>query len=129
MNFYPSFFMTKTIHRNKSKLDMLSIFFFFFFSFVSSESIARESKIHSYGKSFNGFAARLLPHEVERLQGMCVFICIILQKTYSFFGSITLRKLELETTQLFDNSDTKNTLQMLMALVCTCRGRECGVGV
>ncbi|KAG8648665.1 subtilisin-like protease SBT4.15 [Manihot esculenta] len=46
---------------------MLSIFFFFF-SFVSSESIARESKIHSYGKSFNGFAARLLPHEVERLQ-------------------------------------------------------------
>ncbi|KAF8403248.1 hypothetical protein HHK36_011349 [Tetracentron sinense] len=33
-----------------------------------SEKIARESRIHSYGKSFSGFAARLLPHEAERLK-------------------------------------------------------------
>ncbi|EEF28836.1 subtilisin-like protease SBT4.15 [Ricinus communis] len=34
---------------------------------VGDESIARESKIYSYGRSFNGFVARLLPHEVNRL--------------------------------------------------------------
>lgn len=32
-----------------------------------SEEVARESKIYSYGKSFNGFVARLLPGEVERI--------------------------------------------------------------
>ncbi|KAL0333462.1 UNVERIFIED_CONTAM: Subtilisin-like protease SBT4.15 [Sesamum angustifolium] len=34
---------------------------------IFSETIARNSKIHSYGRSFNGFAARLLPHEARRL--------------------------------------------------------------
>ncbi|KAH7512134.1 hypothetical protein FEM48_Zijuj12G0058300 [Ziziphus jujuba var. spinosa] len=34
---------------------------------IGDEKIARESKIHSYGKSFNGFAARLLPHEAKKL--------------------------------------------------------------
>ncbi|KAL6514332.1 hypothetical protein OROHE_019074 [Orobanche hederae] len=34
---------------------------------IGDETIARNSKIHSYGKSFNGFAARLLPHEAELL--------------------------------------------------------------
>lgn len=34
---------------------------------IGSEKIARESKIYSYGKSFNGFAARLLPHEATKL--------------------------------------------------------------
>jgi len=40
-----------------------------FYLFYFSMQLARESKIHSYGKSFNGFVARLLPHEAERLQG------------------------------------------------------------
>ncbi|THG12970.1 hypothetical protein TEA_026328 [Camellia sinensis var. sinensis] len=31
------------------------------------EMIAKESKIHSYGRSFNGFVAKLLPHEATRL--------------------------------------------------------------
>ncbi|KAF8020722.1 hypothetical protein BT93_G1224 [Corymbia citriodora subsp. variegata] len=31
------------------------------------EDKARQAKIYSYGKSFNGFAARLLPHEVQKL--------------------------------------------------------------
>ncbi|KAK7396662.1 hypothetical protein VNO78_17818 [Psophocarpus tetragonolobus] len=35
---------------------------------IEDKQLARESKIHSYGKSFNGFVARLLPHEAERLQ-------------------------------------------------------------
>ncbi|XP_014495019.2 subtilisin-like protease SBT4.15 [Vigna radiata var. radiata] len=35
---------------------------------MGNEQLARTSKIHSYGKSFNGFVARLLPHEAERLQ-------------------------------------------------------------
>lgn len=38
-------------------------------SFSFSKKLARESKIHSYGKSFNGFVARLLPHEAEKLLG------------------------------------------------------------
>uniref|UniRef100_I1JPZ7 Subtilisin-like protease n=2 Tax=Glycine max TaxID=3847 RepID=I1JPZ7_SOYBN len=35
---------------------------------IGDKQLARESKIHSYGKSFNGFVARLLPHEAEKLQ-------------------------------------------------------------
>ncbi|KAF8397859.1 hypothetical protein HHK36_016784 [Tetracentron sinense] len=34
---------------------------------IGDENIARESRIHSYGRSFNGFVARLLPHEAKRL--------------------------------------------------------------
>ncbi|XP_022143781.1 subtilisin-like protease SBT4.15 [Momordica charantia] len=34
---------------------------------IGDEKTARESKIHSYGKSFNGFAARLLPHEADKI--------------------------------------------------------------
>ncbi|GMI80908.1 hypothetical protein like AT5G03620 [Hibiscus trionum] len=34
---------------------------------IGDEKIARESKIYSYGKSINGFAARLLPDEAKRL--------------------------------------------------------------
>ncbi|XP_027066385.2 subtilisin-like protease SBT4.15 [Coffea arabica] len=34
---------------------------------IGNERIARESKIHSYGRSFNGFVARLLPHEAKSL--------------------------------------------------------------
>ncbi|KAK7378778.1 hypothetical protein VNO80_04225 [Phaseolus coccineus] len=35
---------------------------------IGNKQLARKSKIHSYGKSFNGFVARLLPHEAERLK-------------------------------------------------------------
>ncbi|OWM82514.1 hypothetical protein CDL15_Pgr002089 [Punica granatum] len=34
---------------------------------IGDAHVARSSIIHSYRKSFNGFAARLLPHEVHRL--------------------------------------------------------------
>ncbi|PSS02742.1 Subtilisin-like protease SBT4.15 [Actinidia chinensis var. chinensis] len=34
---------------------------------IGDEGIAKESMIHSYGRSFNGFVARLLPHEASRL--------------------------------------------------------------
>ncbi|KAL9318988.1 hypothetical protein ACSQ67_015505 [Phaseolus vulgaris] len=37
---------------------------------IGDQQLARKSKIHSYGKSFNGFAARLLPHEAEKLLGI-----------------------------------------------------------
>jgi len=40
-----------------------------FYLFYFSVQLARQSRIHSYGKSFNGFVARLLPHEAERLKG------------------------------------------------------------
>ncbi|GKV37501.1 hypothetical protein SLEP1_g45527 [Rubroshorea leprosula] len=36
-------------------------------SILRGEQIARESKIHSYGKSFTGFVANLLPHEAKKL--------------------------------------------------------------
>ncbi|KZV27940.1 xylem serine protein 1-like [Dorcoceras hygrometricum] len=36
---------------------------------IGDEIIAKNSKIHSYGRSFNGFVARLLPHEAELLSG------------------------------------------------------------
>ncbi|PON83147.1 Subtilase [Trema orientale] len=36
-------------------------------SAIGDAKLARESKIHSYGRSFNGFAAKLLPHEVKKL--------------------------------------------------------------
>ncbi|XP_061370059.1 subtilisin-like protease SBT4.15 [Gastrolobium bilobum] len=34
---------------------------------IGDHQLARESKIHSYGKSFNGFVARLLPYEAKKL--------------------------------------------------------------
>ncbi|GFQ04089.1 xylem serine proteinase 1 [Phtheirospermum japonicum] len=34
---------------------------------IGDETIARNSKIYSYGRSFNGFAARLLPREAQLL--------------------------------------------------------------
>ncbi|XP_023539892.1 subtilisin-like protease SBT4.15 [Cucurbita pepo subsp. pepo] len=34
---------------------------------VGDEELARKSKIYSYGRSFNGFAAKLLPHEAQKL--------------------------------------------------------------
>ncbi|KAK1563443.1 hypothetical protein Q3G72_027642 [Acer saccharum] len=34
---------------------------------IGDEEIARESRIYSYEKSFNGFVARLLPQEAQRL--------------------------------------------------------------
>ncbi|GAB2300699.1 hypothetical protein Dimus_034737 [Dionaea muscipula] len=37
---------------------------------VGDEGLARQIKLHSYGRSFNAFAAHLLPHEVEKLSEM-----------------------------------------------------------
>ncbi|KAM2568077.1 hypothetical protein FF1_008531 [Malus domestica] len=34
---------------------------------IGDVKVARESRIHSYGRSFNGFVARLLPHEAQAL--------------------------------------------------------------
>ncbi|TKY53067.1 Subtilisin protease SBT4.14 [Spatholobus suberectus] len=34
---------------------------------IGDRQLATEYKIHSYGKSFNGFVAQLLPHEAEKL--------------------------------------------------------------
>ncbi|KAE9619608.1 putative cucumisin [Lupinus albus] len=36
---------------------------------TGSQKIAKKIRIHSYGKSFNGFVARLLPHEAKKLLG------------------------------------------------------------
>ncbi|KAF6166039.1 hypothetical protein GIB67_012936 [Kingdonia uniflora] len=37
---------------------------------IGNEGVAKQSLIHSYGKSFNAFAARLLPHEANLLKNM-----------------------------------------------------------
>ncbi|KAI3523791.1 hypothetical protein L1887_02194 [Cichorium endivia] len=34
---------------------------------IGDEIVARDSKLHSYGRSFNGFVANLLPHEAKQL--------------------------------------------------------------
>ncbi|KAK3043541.1 hypothetical protein RJ639_002120 [Escallonia herrerae] len=36
---------------------------------IGDEKMARDHKIHSYGRSFNGFVARLFPHEANILSG------------------------------------------------------------
>ncbi|KAK2978878.1 hypothetical protein RJ640_030927, partial [Escallonia rubra] len=36
---------------------------------IGDEKMARDHKIHSYGRSFNGFVARLFPHEATILSG------------------------------------------------------------
>ena len=38
-----------------------------------SDNIARQARIHSYTKSFNAFAANLLPDEVQKLKGAHFF--------------------------------------------------------
>lgn len=57
--------------------------------------VARRSKIYSYKRSFNGFAARLKPHEAKLLSGMVIDIdsssSVILSKTcMTFFFSFLL---------------------------------------
>ncbi|CAN1276660.1 Subtilisin-like protease SBT4.8 [Linum perenne] len=39
-------------------------------SLLGDEELAREVKLTSYGKSFDGFAAKLLPNEAHKLRGM-----------------------------------------------------------
>ncbi|KAG2682936.1 hypothetical protein I3843_10G007600 [Carya illinoinensis] len=58
---------------------------------IGDEKVARESRIYSYGNSFNGFAARLLPHEVKRLSDE--------ERVVSVFPN-TLR--QLHTTRSWD---------------------------
>ncbi|CAK9169295.1 unnamed protein product [Ilex paraguariensis] len=58
---------------------------------IGDVSIAKEHKIHSYGRSFNGFVARLLPHEAKTL--------LEKERVVSVFPS-TVRK--LRTTRSWD---------------------------
>ncbi|MED6221566.1 hypothetical protein PIB30_056053 [Stylosanthes scabra] len=58
---------------------------------MGNKKLARESKIHSYGKSFNGFVARLLPHEAKKLQEE--------ENVVSVFPN---KRLKLHTTRSWD---------------------------
>ncbi|KAK3445466.1 hypothetical protein EUGRSUZ_A01616 [Eucalyptus grandis] len=58
---------------------------------IGDEEIARQAKIYSYGKSFNGFAARLLPHEVQKLSDEDVVMSVFANK-----------KRKLHTTRSWD---------------------------
>ncbi|KAJ9537031.1 hypothetical protein OSB04_029764 [Centaurea solstitialis] len=58
---------------------------------IGDERVARESKLHSYGKSFNGFVANLLPREADALSRK--------QGVLSVFPN-TIRK--LQTTRSWD---------------------------
>lgn len=62
----------KSIECNKSDLTYIVYTDCPIFPFNFSETIARNNKIHSYGRSFNGFAAWLLPHEAEQLSRMLI---------------------------------------------------------
>ncbi|KAL7092214.1 hypothetical protein ACP275_12G151800 [Erythranthe tilingii] len=58
---------------------------------IGDETIARKSKLHSYGRSFNAFAARLLPREAE-----------LLSKKEGVVSVFKNRKLKLFTTRTWD---------------------------
>ncbi len=62
--FHPTIIFVISILKKKKISDTQHFFF------ACSEKIARESKIHSYKKSLNGFVARLLPHEAQRISGL-----------------------------------------------------------
>ncbi|XP_043816059.1 subtilisin-like protease SBT4.15 [Manihot esculenta] len=66
---------------------------------IGDESIARKSKIHSYGRSFNGFAAKLLPHEVK--------ILLEEENVVSVFANT---KNKLHTTRSWDFLGMKETI-------------------
>ncbi|KAM4078566.1 hypothetical protein ACB094_09G047800 [Castanea mollissima] len=66
---------------------------------IGDEEVARESKLYTYRKSFNGFVAKLLPHEVKRLSAE--------KRVVSVFPS-TVRK--LHTTRTWDFLGLSETL-------------------
>ena len=55
----------------------------------SSDHIAQQSKIYSYTKSFNAFAANLLPQEVQRLQGAHYKLHVTHRFFFFFLGSLS----------------------------------------
>ncbi|KAK9985773.1 hypothetical protein SO802_030724 [Lithocarpus litseifolius] len=71
---------------------------------IGDEKIARESKIYTYRKSFNGFVARLLPHEVQSLSAE--------KRVVSVFPN-TMRK--LHTTRTWDFLGMSETLSRVNA--------------
>ncbi|KAI3814114.1 hypothetical protein L1987_18860 [Smallanthus sonchifolius] len=84
---------------------------------IGDETIARESKLHSYGRSFNGFVANLLPHEANQLsnkQGvLTVFPNTMLElhttRSWDFIGmplTGTKRNLEVESNLIIGVLDT-----------------------
>ena len=54
-----------------------------------SDHIAQQSKIYSYTKSFNAFAANLLPQEVQRLQGAHYKLQVTHHFYFFFLGSLS----------------------------------------
>ncbi|KAJ4964912.1 hypothetical protein NE237_016761 [Protea cynaroides] len=52
---------------------------------IKDESIAIESIIHSYGKSFNAFAAMLTPEEAKRLKEKETVISVFPDKLYKLY--------------------------------------------
>ncbi|KAM3689472.1 hypothetical protein ACB098_09G050500 [Castanea mollissima] len=71
---------------------------------IGEEETARESKIYTYRKSFNGFVARLLPHEVQSLSAD--------KRVVSVFPN-TVRK--LHTTRTWDFLGMSETLSQANA--------------
>ncbi|XP_075639651.1 subtilisin-like protease SBT4.15 [Castanea sativa] len=71
---------------------------------IGEEETARESKIYTYRKSFNGFVARLLPHEVQSVSAD--------KRVVSVFPN-TVRK--LHTTRTWDFLGMSETLSQANA--------------
>ncbi|KAM4078568.1 hypothetical protein ACB094_09G048000 [Castanea mollissima] len=68
---------------------------------IGEEETARESKIYTYRKSFNGFVARLLPHEVQSLSEGCI--------------SFSKHSAQLHTTRTWDFLGMSETLSQANA--------------
>ncbi|XP_076917878.1 subtilisin-like protease SBT4.15 [Bidens hawaiensis] len=84
---------------------------------IGDETIATDSKLHSYGRSFNGFVANLLPHEANHLsnkQGvLSVFPNTVRQlhttRSWDFLGmplNGTKRNLKVESNLIVGVLDT-----------------------
>jgi len=56
-------------------LNYFEVFFFFFYQLQYFNSqLAKDWLIYSYGKSFNGFAAKLTDEEVAKFSGECKLV-------------------------------------------------------
>ncbi|KAK8500065.1 hypothetical protein V6N12_037925 [Hibiscus sabdariffa] len=81
---------------------------------VGDEDMARESKIYSYGKSINGFAARLLPDEAKRLADLALIQpCLNMTKVPCDSGTLGKNKVKGKIVYCLGDSSQDHTIRML----------------
>ena len=77
-----------------------------------SDSIARQARIHSYTKSFNAFAANLLPDEVQKLKGAHFFFFLVLFFFCLFFSLRVVVLCNLYTYIYASSTENENVVSI-----------------